>query len=178
MMLLVALALGVNATSFAQSETFKAFKVEFSAGLSWATGKGGAGDAVIAMEPKFAINDKLTFGLRLETAGRTYEAGQNSRGEEFSGSYMATGDYYLNTNGLRPFAGFGIGVMSVSALGVNEENEPSIVEKDALALMPRVGFETGHFRLGLEYNIAAKSYGYDSNYASLKLGFFLGGGRK
>jgi len=177
MMLLVALALGVNAKSFAQSETFKAFKVEFSAGLSWATGKGGAGDAVIAMEPKFAINDKLTFGLRLETAGRSYK-GQDRLGEqEFSGSYMATGDYYFNTNGLRPFASLGAGVMSVSAFNT-ERTDFVIVEKDVLAFAPRAGFETGHFRLGVEYNIATKSYGLNSNYASLKFGFFLGGGRK
>jgi len=176
-MLLVALALGVNAPSFAQSESFKAFKIDFSMGLSWATGKGGGEDALVSMEPKFAINDKLTFGLRLETAGRTYDSFRSSE-DEYSGSYMATGDYYFNTNGLRPFAGFGVGIMGVSALVESQENEFELDEKDALAFMSRVGFETGHFRVGLEYNIAAKSYGFNSNYGSLKFGFFFGGGRK
>jgi hypothetical protein len=176
MMLMVALALGVNA-AYAQSETFRAFKVEFSSGLSWATGKGGGGDVVLAMEPKYAINDKLTFGLRMELAGRTYTGKDRLGEEEFSGSYMATGDYYFNTNGLRPFAGFGVGVMGVSALG-ETDGFIELEEKDVLAFMPRVGFETGHFRMGLEYNIPTKSYGYNSNYAALKIGFFVGGGRR
>ena len=56
--------------------------------------------------------------------------------------------------------------------------------------MLRGGFETGHFRLALEYNLVASSKlpGFNSNgtsttvkskngYISLKIGFLIGGGR-
>ena len=171
-MILAALTLGVNASVLAQSETFKAFKVDLSMGPTLATGEKGSVSLVVAMEPKFAINDKITLGVRLEGALRTYD----SLEDEYSGSYMATADYYLSTNGLRPFFGTGAGIMSVTAF--SEEENDGTIEKDKFAFMPRAGFETGHFRLALEYNLAPKVDGFSSNYASLKFGFFLGGGRK
>jgi len=42
---------------------------------------------------------------------------------------------------------------------------------------PRAGFELGHFRTALEYNIAGKTGSINNNYLSIKLGFFIGGGR-
>ncbi|WP_207425033.1 hypothetical protein [Pedobacter sp. SYSU D00535] len=173
MMLVAALALGAKASVCAQS--FKAFKVELAVGPTMATGKGGDVGVVLAMEPKYAINDKLTFGLRLESGERIYAAGSRIEFDDLAGSYMATGDYYLNTNGLRPLFGIGVGVLDAAAV---DESGERLTHKDSPAILARTGFETGHFRLGLEYNKLLKTYGFNGDYASLKLGWMFGGGRK
>ncbi|HYH16656.1 MAG TPA: outer membrane beta-barrel protein [Flavisolibacter sp.] len=172
----------------AQSTTFKPFKVDLAVGYAVPGGKGSKAGLVFAAEPKYAINDNISLGLRMEAAitARGYADVEGQRGEaevKASGSYLATGDYYFNTNKFRPFAGLGIGVYRLAGASVEvttEEPTPEeieIKEDTKFGGAPRVGFEYGHFRTALEYNIVGKSEKINNNYFSIKLGFFIGGGR-
>ncbi len=172
----------------AQSTAFKPFKVDIGTGYASPSGKGSKAGFVFAVEPKYAINDNISLGLRMEAAvmarGFADVEGQTGSVEvKGSGSYLATGDYYFNTNKFRPFAGVGLGIYRVAGAAVNvteEEPMPEEVEVESETRFggaPRVGFEYGHFRTAIEYNIAGKTGKINNNYLGIKLGFFIGGGR-
>jgi hypothetical protein len=67
-----------------------------------------------AIEPKYALNDNLDLGLRLETAltvqGTVTDDQINDGDVKASASYLATADYYFNTNRFRAFVGGGAGI--------------------------------------------------------------------
>ena len=182
--ILAAIALGVNATCYAQSETFKAFKLDISFGKSFPSGENAKSGFAMALEPKFAINDKLTFGIRLETAASERDISYaRSIDEDVSFSYLATADYYLNTNGFRPFAGFGAGIHRIASGGVynattDTYNNDNVAIGSVIGFSPRAGFESGHFRMVVEYNYVGKTDGFNNSYIGFKTGFFIGGGRK
>ena len=168
----------------AQSKVYKPFKVDFATGYAIPGGSGAKAGVLFAIEPKYALNDQITLGLRGEVAvvaRATADAnGQAVSGEiKASGSYLATADYYFNTNKFRPFAGVGTGLFSSAAASVDADGD--YVEGASgikFGAAPRVGFEFGHFRTAVEYNIAGKTGNINNNYLSIKLGFFAGGGRK
>jgi len=112
-------------------------------------------------------------------------ATQDPNGDYVSGevkaaaSYLLTGDYYLNTNHFRPFVGAGLGIFKTAAASVDSNGD--VVEGASAAKFggtPRVGFEFGHFRMAVEYNVVGKTNSINNNYLGIKLGFFAGGGRK
>jgi outer membrane protein W len=180
-LLMLALAISTVICASAQEQTFKKFKVDLALGYGIPAGSGAKGGIVIATEPKFAINDNIAVGLRMETALMARATSTSSTGEVMeaevkgSGSYLATGDYYLNTNSLRPFAGLGVGLFRNASANTASSTDPAVSTKFGFA--PRAGFETGHFRAAIEYNVAGKSGTVNNNYLSFKIGFFLGGGR-
>ncbi|HVG15464.1 MAG TPA: outer membrane beta-barrel protein [Chitinophagaceae bacterium] len=170
--------------SNAQEKIFKPFKVDIATGYAIPSGKGSKAGAVFAIEPKYAVNDNISLGLRLEAA--VTARGYVSNGQEFSGdvkasaSYLATGDYYFNTNKFRPFAGVGAGIYSLASANfetTEEFNEDEINTGSKFGFAPRAGFEYGHFRTAIEYNAIGKTGNINNNYLSIKVGFFIGGGR-
>lgn len=169
----------------AQSTTFKPFKVDFAIGYAIPSGggQGAKGGVLFAIEPKYAINDNITVGLRGEGAvmvrvSSDQSGSVNSADAKAAGSYLLTGDYYFNTNSFRPFAGVGAGLFSTAAASVDVNGN---VAEGAAALKfgatPRVGFEFGHFRMAVEYNVVGKTGTINNSYLGIKLGFFAGGGR-
>ena len=174
-----ALVLGTTLFASAQETTFKPFKVDIALGYAVPGGSGSKGGVVFAVEPKYALNDNLTVGLRMEaavTARVTMDAyGQEMTGDaKASASYLLTGDYYFNTNRFRPFVGVGAGVYRLAAVDLNSSEVQTGTKFGAA---PRVGFEFGHFRTAIEYNATGKTGTYNNNYLGIKLGFFIGGGR-
>lgn len=184
-------ALALCAASFlsnAQEATtvFKPLKVDLATGYAIPSGSGAKGGIVFALEPKYSINDKIALGIRFEAAV-TARAAVDKNGESFtgdvkaSGSYLATGDYYFNTNKFRPFAGLGAGLYKLAAVEISSEddeiNEADLQASSKFGFAPRAGFELGHFRTAVEYNVAGKTGDINNNYLSIKLGFFIGGGR-
>lgn len=165
------------------AQTFKPFKVDFATGYAIPGGSGSKAGVLFAIEPKYALNDAITVGIRFEGAvvARAYkdQSGDYVAGEvKAAASYLATGDYYFNTNKFRPFAGVGVGIFSTAGAGVNSNGD--VVEgasSSKFGGMPRVGFEFGHFRAAVEYNIVGKTGDINNNYIGIKLGFFAGGGR-
>jgi len=95
-------ALALCAASFfsnAQEATtvFKPFKVDIATGYAIPSGSGAKGGVVFALEPKYAINDNITLGVRFEAAvtarGAVDKNGDSFTGDvKASGSYLATGD--------------------------------------------------------------------------------------
>ncbi|MBC6109828.1 outer membrane beta-barrel protein [Pedobacter fastidiosus] len=167
----------------AQSETFKPFKVDIAFGYAVPAGSGSKGGVLFAVEPKYAINDQITLGLRLESALTAYSF--ESNGQSFTGdikstsSYLATADYMFNTKSVRPFAGLGLGIYSVAGVSISDNSQNIAVGSTTkFGFAPRVGIETGHFRTAIEYNFAGKDNGIKYNYLAFKVGFFLGGGKK
>lgn len=163
----------------AQSElTFKPFKFDISAGYAIPMGGSGVGvnrGGLFSLEPKYAISDYLTFGLRIEAAV-TVKGNLNTDYVKAIASYLATGDYYLNTKTLRPFAGIGLGLFRHASADMATRNE-DIQVRSNFGFAPRVGIELAHFRTALEYNFAGKIEGISNNYFGIKIGVLIGGGR-
>ncbi len=153
---------------------FKKFKVDVSLGFAKPQSSDTKAGVIFVIEPKYAVLDQLYVGLRMEGAGL---AGIDAAGQKgkvrLLGSYVATGDYYFSNNKFRPFAGGGGGIFSMASIDI-ENSDEKIPMSSSVGFMVRTGFEYGHLRLGLEYNILKEKAGY----LGIKLGACIGGGRK
>ena len=180
-------AILICAVSFAnaQSTTFKPFRADFGFGYAIPSGSGSKGGIAVSFEPKYAVNDNISLGLRFEAAvtarGAIDKNGNAVSGSaKASGSYLLTGDYYLSNMNFRPFVGIGTGIYSVASVSVSVDStntQETVAGGTKFGFAPRAGFEVGHFRMAMEYNIAGKSGDINNNYLAIKLGFFIGGGR-
>ena len=136
---------------------------------------------MFAIEPKYALNDNLTLGLRMEGAATvqgTVVNGEMNQGDvKVSSSYLATADYFFSTNRFRPFAGAGAGIFSNASANLDAQTSKDVQKGSRFGFAPRAGFEIGHFRTAVEYNVAGKTGTANHNYIGIKIGFFLGGGR-
>lgn len=172
---IIVIAIGTGA--FAQSETYKAFKVDlgFLYGIPLGSDVYSAG-AGFYIEPKYNLTDNIAAGLRLEWAilGSADALGENANISAL-GSYLITGDYYLNTNTIRPYVGAGLGIYNVGKVEVSD-SELSADGGSKFGFAPRIGLLLGHLRTGLEYNLVTGIEG--ANYLSWKFGFEIGGGKK
>jgi len=120
-----------------------------------------------------------------------------------SGSYTLNGQYYFSNNGFRPFAGLGFGIYQLASASFSStttgstttsSSSEAVAAGSKFGFYPRIGFDAGHFTMNIEYNIIPKStnsFTYTSggaistgksetknNYLGVKIGFFIGGGRK
>jgi hypothetical protein len=204
--LLVGILTLTSLTTMAQETIFKPFKVDVSFGYGIPGGKGAKGGIIFAVEPKYAIKDEIAVGLRFEGAvlARTSIGAFNSVNGTFeegsskvsaAGSYLLTGDYYFSNEKFRPFAGVGLGLYRVASAAVslttNGEDASSVSGGNKFGGLIRAGFEAGHFRLGLEYNLIPKTLGISTTdqgityttpsikngYFGIKFGAVIGGGR-
>lgn len=188
--LIVTIAIFTGAAAYAQQENdriFKPFKVDVSAGfaLPLSGGNGAKGGLLFAIEPKYAVAEQISIGLRFEgaiMARAVIDNGTEVIGEaQGNGSYLLTGDYYFNNNNFRPFLGAGVGLFNVAGAAVNSNDplqEDDVYTENNFGGMIRGGFEAGHFRFGIEYNIAGKtSFSPNNDYLGFKLGVCFGGGR-
>lgn len=164
--------------AFAQEEKtgtriFRKFKTDVSIGIAIPQGSGIKGGLIFVIEPKYAVLDQLSLGLRLEGATLANVAAGGGRGEVRGlYSYLATGDYYFSNNKFRPFAGAGAGIFTLE--GIIEDNGEEIQSASEYGFITRAGFELGHFRMGAEYNFLKNKKGY----LGIKIGAVIGGGRK
>jgi len=162
-------------------QVFKKFKTDISLGYAIPQSSGSAGGtkagAVFVIEPKYAVLQQLSIGLRMEAA---VTANVDFAGETGSAkgnlSYLLTGDYYFTNKRFRPFGGAGAGMFTTAS--VDEKTSATSVSQipssSKFGFMARTGFEYGHLRIGLEYNFVADKAGY----LGIKLGVCIGGGRK
>ena len=179
---------------------YKPFKVDLSTAWAIPQGSGAKAGLAFAIEPKYSIIDKFAVGLRLEWAvtARGWMAPDGttaSANVSASGSYLATYDYYLPGLVFRPFVGGGTGIYNIASAAVTESNQNGTIVESAASKfgqMLRAGFEVGHFRMAFEYNIIGKSQAFatdgttgttttipaQNSYMAIKLGFFVGGGKR
>jgi len=197
--LFVGLALVAISTANAQKSegSYKPFKVDVAFGYAIPQGSGAKGGVLFAIEPKYAVQPQLSVGLRLEGAVMAHGWVSND-GESLSAkvatssSYLLTGDYYFSNNTFRPFAGAGLGLYKLASASFDDASSTDVSFASATKFggMIRAGFEVGHFRLGLEYNLVGKttekfddgtsnppSVSSKNGYLGIKLGFFFGGGK-
>lgn len=180
------------------TSTLKPFKVDVSVGYAMPAGKGSKAGVLIAVEPKYAVMENLSVGIRFEGAIIARFSGYNDDGTEGDadvkahGSYLATGDYYFSNNySARPFLGVGVGLFSLAGTQISSTTSGVDVSTNKFGSMLRGGVELKHFRLGLEYNIIpqTKFSGYNNNgdpaelkaknsYLGIKVGVCIGGGKK
>ena len=186
-----------------QAQEFKKFRWNLGLGYAIPGGDGAKGGVLVHSEPAYRVSDQLLVGLRMEFAGmlRGYSDGVSAGGSvSFSGSYALTGQYYFSNSKFRPFAGLGIGTFSLASVSAlaSADNQYYYVGASGskLGFFPRVGFDVGHFNMSLEYNLVGKTslnaYSYTTGapsttapkvdqkngYIGIKLGVFIGGGRK
>ncbi len=178
------LALSFLARTQESGQTFKPFKADIAFGYAIPGGSGSKGGIIFALEPKYAISDLISLGLRLESAimARAYRDANGSYvvGDlKASSSYLATADYYFTTQDFRPFVGAGLGLYRLASISdLNSSSGSTIIEAgNKFGFMPRVGFEFRHFRMAVEYNVPGKTGTVNNNYLGIKIGFFVGGGR-
>jgi hypothetical protein len=176
------------------AQEFKPFKVDISTGYAIPSGKGAKGGVLFVIEPKYAVMDALSLGLRMEAAimargsDLNNNTGTGSVDVKAAASYVLTGDYYFSSNTVRPFAGAGVGLFSLAAASANQNTGGVAAAKSKFGGMLRAGAEISHFRFGLEYNLVGSTDLKDANnatigksknsYIGIKIGAVIGGGRK
>lgn len=191
------LCLAILSFSFSQAQ-FSPFKVDLAVGGAIPNGAGAKGGVLFSLEPKYAVISRLSVGLRMEAAimARGYVANDGSTASasvSAAASYIATGDYYYTNMFFRPFTGIGAGLYRFASASFSTSgNDVGAAAGSKFGTMVRSGFEVGHFRFAVEYNIIGKNtqtyvdastgdkYTVSSknSYMGVKLGFFFGGGRR
>jgi outer membrane protein W len=171
---------GFTLLAKAQSTDFHAFKFDIGSGYALPQGASGTqSGATVTFQPHYRLSNDFALGFRFEAAVIGYE---NSVTGDVKFSALAsgclTGEYYFSDGSFRPFMGAGIGIFDQETASANVNNGNSNVSvSDRVSNFggfPEVGFETGHFRLSVDYNVA----GNNSDYLAFKVGFFFGGGHK
>ncbi|HEY0110331.1 MAG TPA: hypothetical protein VGB67_11915 [Fibrella sp.] len=186
-----------------QAQEFKPFKVNVSLGGAVPSGGGGI---LFAVEPKYGISDQIDIGLRIEAAAMARDViinGNTTSGNaQGAYSYLLTGNYMLSDQNFRPFVGIGAGLFGIASTSftatgsgsTTQSNNGSIAAGTVFGGMARVGFKTGHFVLGVEYNLVPNTTSLllddqgnaqigttvqsKNSYVGIKLGFDIGGGRR
>jgi outer membrane protein X len=156
---------------------FKKFKTDVSIGYAIPQGSGTKGGVLFVIEPKYAVLDQLSVGLRMEAAvTANIDINGNTGSAKANASYLLTGDYYFSNNKFRPFGGAGGGIFTTASVDQNTTatSVSTIPTSSKFGFMARLGFEYGHFRMGAEYNFVADKAGY----LGIKIGVCIGGGRK
>lgn len=179
-LLLVVLTAGASV-----AQEYKPFRVGLGLGYANASGKGAKGGILWTLEPGYRVNDQILANLRIEGAviarGSATET-EASLDVAALGSYTLNGQYYFNNNNFRPFVGVGFGMYSLAAASMDVNSGGGVNQQVAAAnkigFYPRVGFDAGHFTLNLDYNIVPNTGDIKNSYLGIRLGGFIGGGRK
>ncbi|WDF56539.1 outer membrane beta-barrel protein [Mucilaginibacter sp. KACC 22063] len=171
----------------AQSENYRAFKVDFGAGYASPQGSsdgGMKGGVSFTLQPHYRLSDALAVGLRLEGAvlGRAqlvqfFDAPYLETVYSVTSSYILTGEYYLTDSFIRPFVGMGVGAFTQASVHYESDIDTyayTVPSKTKFGVVPEAGVEIGHFRLSADYNILPQKTGY----LGIKAGFFFGGGSR
>lgn len=183
-MSILVLVIGVATTS---AQEFKPFKLGIGVGFTVPEGGGGM---LFDLEPAYRVNDQFAVGLRLEAALMAKKVGDQKASASANASYTVNGQYYLSDEVFRPYVGLGFGVFNMASLTV-DDSSGEIAAASKFGLYPRIGFDSRHFNLNLDYNlISATESSYDigtgsmqdvkikNSYVGFRLGLFLFGGRK
>lgn len=199
--ILIVLLINSLLSHFAVAQEYKPFKVNLALGFAKPIGNNASGGLSFAVEPKYALTNRLEAGLKLSMAIMARKVAFdniNSTSElKAVGSALVTGNYFLKDAGFRPFIGAGIGVFSLAqteltiSRGGQEQSKTIIAGGNKFGGLIRAGFKTGHFQLSLDYNHipntigvavfnSGQVYGFvsKSSYFDINLGLAIGGGRR
>jgi outer membrane protein W len=175
-LILFAALMGLSFLVKAQSTDYHAFK--FDLGLGYAEPSSGSGTkagATFTLQPHYRLTDDFAVGLRYEAALIGYE--NNTTGDINVAALIsgcATAEYYLSDSMFRPFVGAGVGVFDQASANSNDNSSTVTARSTNLGGFPEIGFELGHLRVSIDYNIAGSS----NNYVAFHIGAFFGGGKQ
>jgi len=153
---------------------YKPFRVDLGLGI------GSTVD--IFLEPKYAVNQRVSFGLKYSET-KKYSTGSGNydyNGTEYEndynfGSIVATVDFHFRqTAVLRPYVGVGSGWYKIKY-----KYDEGSVKANNLGFLFRTGFDYKHCRLALTYNMAGKYEHFEffnARWFNVALAFYLGGG--
>jgi len=135
-------------------------------------------------EVRFNATDNFSLGLGSDFAFFDTKNLENldANGDAtigFSYTSFLSGDYYFNTaSPNRGFVGLAIGHSDIGDIEITAvDEEATLIEGESgTSLSPRVGYELGHARFLLNYNIGLKKELTD--YISIKISMTLWGGYK
>jgi len=165
----------------AQHSIYKPLKVDLGINTVFAMKQGTGGGNGLYINPMFNLTDRFSIGPRLETAIVKKDKVDlvtgilNNKIVNLS-SYLIVMDYYLSKERIRFFIGLGSGLFkqrdSFMVLGLGSV-DLSGNSKMSLGLMPRLGYNVGHFKMTVNY-IMTGDLMYD--YLGFTLGLEIGGG--
>jgi hypothetical protein len=129
--------------------------------------EGLSGDLTLEARGRITRTSNFFFGLRFQL-DFTPRFGYTST--------CVSGDYYVSRskNGLRTFVGAGFGGFNELRQATASFDNIFNLNESNFGFFPRIGIESGSFRLSGEYNFT----GGINNYAAINVGFLLGGGGK
>ncbi len=182
LLLLTSLCYVVDAT--AQQRQFKPFRVELAGGIGIpASGRVGY---LLAIEPKYALTDQISIGLRSESLVIYQKpfANLTTVGTLAIRSYSLTGDRYVELGGRKRLSlGAAVGIYQY-ALGTANYEDYKALTRDAFStvlfgIAPRLGLELSHLKLGVDYSAVLNQakQPISVSYVSAKVGLVIGGGR-
>ncbi len=161
-----------------RSQSNNPFKLDLLVGMAKSSSSFGGG---ISIEPKYCLNDKVSVGLKFESANAYGSI--SSTGPIISGpinsvsSYLITSEYYIGNYGrqkqTRPFFGVGFGIYNAI---FEAENAKRRYDKMGASLRGWVDIK--HFKLSVEQNFILSSSQYELNFLTLKLGVTIGSRKK
>ena len=132
-------------------------------------------------EVRFNITDYLSIGLGSDFSFFDAKNLENIEDEDvtvgFSSTSFLSADYYFNTtSSKRGFVGLALGGTDIGDVEFSLEGEEVTIIEGAsgMSISPRVGFEYGHARFLLHYNIGMKKELTD--YIAFKISLTLWGG--
>lgn len=189
----IILSITLFCIAFSNAQVAEKFRVGLDLGLVPANKGFGLS---FMLEPKYNIKDNMNIGLRLGSTAiiKNVNTVTTLKSGALQGisSYTGTFDYYFsNGDTFVPFLGGGIGLNSVVNVIVGdisaENNLKTIPSNTSIGGLIRGGFESGKFRMALEFNILPKSPSYSitgtklgdvsNSYLGIDLGFYVGGGK-
>lgn len=178
-LLLLSAFIGLSMFASAQSTDFHAFKFDIGVGYGVPTDGDGSGTkegVTFTLQPHYRLSDSFALGVRIEAAVVGYDNNNNVSGTVLASGCL-TGEYYLMRGGFRPFIGAGVGLFEQESGSGNIDGDSSVdlsSRTKGAGAFPEIGFEAGHLRVSVAYNIV----GNNNSYAAAQIGFFFGGGRK
>ena len=188
---------GISSVAHAQAENYNPIRVDSALSGTYvsASGRGGFGAVV---EPKFAVHDQISVGLRLEGAvmfgGNIGNDGNTSMDMGAAASMMAKGEYLFTTTDVRPFVGLGLGMIDIASQSISTSTMSASIDQKAgryFAVAPQIGIDLGRLRLAATYNVIMgadievhqmiggidQKASFSQNYLTFELGIRFGGGR-
>lgn len=175
--LLLVICLAATVSVYAQSENYQAFKVDIGFGYALPATDNSEikGGPTFTIHPHYRLTDDLAVGIRLEGAALSYRDNSLENPDlklAVLASYCATAEYYLANGRFRPFIGAGAGYFYQSKIST-DSNTSGLISyggNTKFGYFPEVGFEIGHLRVMVDYDVLPNKGGY----AGFKFGFFTG----
>jgi len=139
------------------------------------------GGPSIGGEIRFNLINEFSVGVGSEFVFYNAENIENLEKDEdatvaFSSYSYLVGDYYFSTTSSnRAFIGLGIGYSDIGDIELTLHDGSALeLGESGANLLPRIGYELGHVRFLLNYNVGLKNE--LPNYLSFKVAFTLWGG--